>query len=1278
MVEKKVFNYFTKNILIQIYIIIILIFSIFCRINIEIFYLRKLSSESEIKLTIKGKGQQKILSDKYQGLLPSEIYINGKFYTSYSKEVNGLKGSNNNITLKWNSLITNCVAMFSDLSNIIYIDFSKFDTSKVFSMFLMFGNCISLKSLDLSGFNTSLVTDMCSMFYECISLTSLNLKNFNTSLVENMYTMFYDCYSLTSLEVNHFNTSLVKNMNNMFSECKLITSLNLSNFNTSSVEDMNSMFYSCLSLISLDLKNFNTQRIEDISNIFYGCRSLIFLNLASFVLVNKSTEAKEMFEGINPKVIICVNISKNPIINFENLTYNIDCNNICFKDSKIIDVNNRKCLLNCSFNPGNPYEYNNECYSKCPENTHNSSENEFLCEDNEDNIKINCTKLGKYYNYNQTFCIDEIPEGYFLNDTIYNTIDKCHQDCKSCDKKYNDTNSNCNSCLNDKYFYWGNCLLNCTNGYYIDSSGKKICNCISNNKCKDCLIDNLESDLCISCNNGYYQKIDDIHSDNSLIKCYKDPEGYYLDDDIYKPCYPSCKNCSELGDINDHKCIECISDYGFKDNKYCYKNCPFYYYYVSKIYFCTYENKCPKEQNKLILDKKKCIDDCINDDIYQLEFNNTCYISCPEGTKISKNNNHLCLLECPENKPYENQNNECIEECNAIDFFNGICKINNNNPKIIDNMTRTIKQQLNQTLDELANNTNNEQTDLLIKERDTIYHITTTNNQKNNEYEDVSVINLGECENILKTKYHIDPSESLIIFKIDYFVPGLSIPVIGYEVYHPDTKAKLELDECKDALIDLDIPVSINEKELFKNDPNSEYYTNECYPYTSENGTDIILNDRKEEFINNNLSLCENKCSYNGYNEKTKKVSCECEAKSKDFVISELISDNNLLSNNIVIENSTNTNLITMKCIYTLFTKEGMIKNIANYILASILVLFMISGILFYKVGFYFLEDDIQKIISIKQKDGIFNGLQHNKKLGKIKKKKKKEKDLANPKKKKKAFFANKKSNNQKDNNNLSKSSSKLNLNSEKEQSNNNINIYNNKIKRNGNMKFYDFELNSFDFKESLKYDKRTYIQYYFSLIKIKNPLIFTFIPMKDYNTIIIKYSLFLISFVIYFSINTLLFSKKVVHKIYEDQGVYNVGYHLRTIIFSFLISHIIFSIIKYFSLSERDILKIKNEISTEKIIDKADHIKRCLTIRYICFYLIGAVFLIFFWFYLSSFCSVYKNSQIHLIINTIISFCLSFLYPFIINLIPGLFRIISLKNRNKFLFNVSKILQLL
>ena len=106
-------------------------------------------------------------------------------------------------------------------------------------------------------------------------------------------------------------------------------------------------------------------------------------------------------------------------------------------------------------------------------------------------------------------------------------------------------------------------------------------------------------------------------------------------------------------------------------------------------------------------------------------------------------------------------------------------------------------------------------------------------------------------------------------------MPGLSIPVIGYEVYHPDSKLKLDLNHCKDSLIDFDIPVSIDENNLFKYDPNSEYYVDECYPYTIENGTDILLNDRKEEFVDNNLSLCENKCEYNGYEEETKKASCK-------------------------------------------------------------------------------------------------------------------------------------------------------------------------------------------------------------------------------------------------------------------------------------------------------------------------------------------------------------------------------------------------------------------
>ena len=46
--------------------------------------------------------------------------------------------------------------------------------------------------------------------------------------------------------------------------------------------------------------------------------------------------------------------------------------------------------------------------------------------------------------------------------------------------------------------------------------------------------------------------------------------------------------------------------------------------------------------------------------------------------------------------------------------------------------------------------------------------------------------------------------------------------------------------------------------------------------------TDIILQDRRNEFIQNNLSLCEKKCEYIKYDLNTKKTICECFIK-KEF-----------------------------------------------------------------------------------------------------------------------------------------------------------------------------------------------------------------------------------------------------------------------------------------------------------------------------------------------------------------------------------------------------------
>ena len=58
-------------------------------------------------------------------------------------------------------------------------------------------------------------------------------------------------------------------------------------------------------------------------------------------------------------------------------------------------------------------------------------------------------------------------------------------------------------------------------------------------------------------------------------------------------------------------------------------------------------------------------------------------------------------------------------------------------------------------------------------------------------------------------------------------------------------------------------------------------------------------------------------------------------------------------------------------------------------------------------------------------------------------------------------------------------------------------------------------------------------------------------------------------------------------------------------------------------------------------------------------------------------FCAIYENSQNHLIKDTFISFGLSFVYPFIINIFPVCFRFPALKNKKKCLYNLSKLLQI-
>ena len=137
-------------------------------------------------------------------------------------------------------------------------------------------------------------------------------------------------------------------------------------------------------------------------------------------------------------------------------------------------------------------------------------------------------------------------------------------------------------------------------------------------------------------------------------------------------------------------------------------------------------------------------------------------------------------------------------------------------------------------------------------------------------------------------------------------------------------------------------------------------------------------------------------------------------------------------------------------------------------------------------------------------------------------------------------------------------------------------------------------------------------------------------------------------------------------HKIYEDKGKNDLLFQIPQIIYSLIISSFINIILKHLSLTDKNILSLKQEINYEIALKKSKSLKNSLFIKFIIFFVLSILLSICFWYYISCFCAVFSNTQIILIKDTIISFVLSMLYPFGLNLIPGLLRIPALKSKDR------------
>jgi len=1322
-IREKIYNNNRKILMIKnnISFLLILNFFLICIIDNILCHnpkndKRNLNTQSIIYLNVTGTKSIKILGSK-SSLFPNKIYLNDiEVSISSNGNINIEKSGKNNVTLIWNKPLQSCEKLFQSASTVTEIDLSNFDTSNVKTMkgmfvdctYLkyvnftnvitstvtdmtnMFEGCNSLTSLDLSGFDTTKVTIMESMFSNCISLTFLNLSNFKTPSLSKIKEMFYKCKLLKSLDISNFDTSKVSNMDSVFFECSSLISLNISSFNALKVKSMDSMFAYCSSLKSLDLSKMETPVLTNMMSMFSGCSSLTSLNISNFS-TSKVESMQQLFYGCSSLISLDLsNMQTNKVKSMDYMFYG--CTSLKFLDLSSFSfdkVSMGYCFSNCyslksiKF-PTKKYLVADvqmmfyECWSlksldlSCF-NFYNIQNMESLFFGCSSLTSLDTSNLNVYSATNMAYMFygcNELENLDLSNwKTLYvENIRSMFYDCNSL--TYIDlSNFNSSSVIDMKELFFNCIKITSINLKNFDTS-----------KVTDM------SSMFYGC--SYLQSLDLSSFNTSLVtnmksmfySCIKlkslDLSNFNTKNVLNMgSMFSTCKNLSFINFYNYNNSIANMKDIFFltsTDLIICINNVTSKIRITSKLF----ESQCITfdcnigltKKKKIIFDKRICLRECIDDKAYKFEYNHFCYNKCPTGTHLIEDGNYTCeknINECIEKYPFINiETNKCIQDCSSQDFFNLKCRLNNYNIKsqsiLIMNIINGIEEG---SLDDLLNQVlNGEREDIKIEDNGIIYQIETSFNRKN---DNISKVILGECENILKEEYNISQEEPLIIFKTEYKIEGLSIPFIEYDLFNPNTKEKLDINLCKYSNINITIetPFFINETNLYKYEPNNSFYNDICHTYTTEDGTDISLYDRKNDYNNNNISLCTINCVYIRYDSTNKKVICECEPQER--ISLHKILNKDLLANNLTKVKSIH-NLNVLKCHKLLYSKKGLIRNIGSYIIISIIFLHIVSAIFFYLKGYNLLCQQINQILKYK----VFET------ESEISSKKDLKEEKENNSTDLSASLKKDRNNSKSKNNSGIKLVPELNLSKE---------ILNNKIKKNNEkteterpIVYFDYEMQIFSYEEALELDKRTYFQFYISLIKIKQILIFTFFTNNDYNSFIIKLCIFLFSFSLNMVINTMFFNDSTMHKIYEDKSKFDLNYLLPQIIYSTIISSFIINIIKMVSLSNKDILEIKNENNKFNLNAKVLTVIKCLIIKYICFFITSLIVLVYFWYYLSCFCAVYENTQIYLIKTVLVSFSLSLFYPFIICLFPGIFRIFSLRTPGKYLYKISRYIQFL
>ena len=533
-------------------------------------------------------------------------------------------------------------------------------------------------------------------------------------------------------------------------------------------------------------------------------------------------------------------------------------------------------------------------------------------------------------------------------------------------------------------------------------------------------------------------------------------------------------------------------------------------------------------------------------------------------------------------------------------------------------------------------------------------------------------------------KYDLSDEEDLMIIKGD-LLEQLSEEYLGnsieYQIFSTSLGAFLPLNDCQEAgtTVSVSNPFSVSnlltqyqskidsviESGYNGFDVNSPFYNDICTPFTNENGNDVLLDARRQDYLEENPdNLCEPGCQFSAYNAASKLYSCICNIKATPGDEITPLEGNKVYKEmpegfkDLV---SKRSNIAVFKCASQVFSAKGQKKNFGSYILLVALASFI--GV----IVFHFIKEKGATDSLFSKLSEIPNRIASppnphgdKKKDSDSKKHEQKGKNIKNEKEKEKKHGS--KVQKVRENNN-GKTSGRV---FEKEEKPRNI------VK---DAELTDDQLNKASYDIAYKQDSRSILKIYWSFLKMKQLFIFTFYTSEDYILRSTKIALFILFIGFYLTFTALFFNDSIMRAIYIYKGNTNAAVHIPNIILSSLCCLVANLIIRFVSLNEREISKILQINDPNERKKLSNQMKKISNIKLIVLYSISGALLVLFWYYVSAFCAVFKNSQGHYFINVLVSFIICNLWPCAISLIPAFLRKKALDNNSETMYNVSQIL---